>query len=129
MKFEKDGIVYEFKLANYGQKREVNETPEEKEIFDIIKDVLNNAGYDTSGMELVRKSDNYVTSLFLDWDLARFKFTQKAKWIRIPYYHIGSDKFVLDAPETVRDFADILKEAADHSIKWRGNIREDEQNK
>lgn len=129
MKFEKDGIVYEIKVANYGQRREVNETPEEKEIFEIIKDVLNNAGYDTSGMELVRKSDNYVTALFLDWDLARFKFTQKAKWIRIPYLPKGKDKFSLDAPETVRDFADILKGAADHSIKWRENIRDDEQNK
>lgn len=33
---------------------------------------------------LVRKSDSYVMAAVGEWDLARFKCTERAKWIMFP---------------------------------------------
>ena len=65
----------EIKFANYGQERDVNAADEELKMFDVLKEAT---GLD---LRLTRKSDSYVTAMYNDWDLARFKFTPRAKWI------------------------------------------------
>lgn len=93
------------KFGNYGQMREVNATPEELEIFEIIRNVNND-------VELVRKSDSYVTAMFGESDVARFKYTSRAKWINFPY---TAGKIKLYSTEQVRNLTDEIQAAIDHA--------------
>ena len=81
-------MTVEFKIQNYGQNRELNCTDQEQQIYDQIVSVLSAAGLDTSCLVFVRKSDDYVSCCmrssreYGDMDIARFKFTDRAKWIK-----------------------------------------------
>lgn len=100
-----------FKIANYGQERERIATESELEIFEVIKNVT---GRDD--LQLVRKSDEYVTALLGDWDLARFKYTTRAKWIVLPVIEAGSKKHRFNSPGDVAAFADQLKASVEHIL-------------
>ena len=65
-------------FSNYGQEREIDATPEEYEIFEIIRSV-------SDQVRLVRRTDKYVSASIGDTDVARFKYTSRAKWIQFPY--------------------------------------------
>lgn len=75
-------------ISNYGQERELKCTDEERQIYDLIVQILDGAGLDTSMVKLIRKSDDYVSAVMTssgsygDMDIARIKFTQRAKWIK-----------------------------------------------
>lgn len=77
------------KIAHYGEERDLDCTDEEAEIFHIIKSRLDDMNYDTDCLRLTRKSDSYVSAVmdsssdYGPMDLARFKFTDRAKWIKI----------------------------------------------
>lgn len=96
------------KFANYGQEREVNATDEELKIFDLIR---NNASVP---VELVNRSDKYLTAAVGDWDLARFKFTSRAKWILFPIVERPNEKHKIGQPEDVLEFVDIMTESLSH---------------
>ena len=76
-------------FSNYGQSRTVDCTDGELEIFDIIRSRLDDMNYDIACLKLVRKSDSYVSAVmdsgndYGEMDLARFKYTDRAKWIKI----------------------------------------------
>lgn len=102
------------KVVNYGQERDLNCTEEERQIYDNILTALSDAGLDTSCMELVRKSDNYVSACMRSsnegyglMDVARFKFTDRAKWIKAG---LAFDKTPIGAPEDVLSMGDGLIE-------------------
>lgn len=95
----------EIKFADYGQMRDINATEEEIRIFELLKEVAKR------DIELVRKSDSYVTAVLGDWDLARFKFTQRAKWVSFPAVEAGSSKHKITRPEDVASFADLVAES------------------
>ena len=93
-------------ISNYGQNRDVNATDEELKIFEIIQTICG-----TEHTRLTRKSDSYVSAVmpsaqgYGDMDLARFKFTQRAKWIKVcPEF----EKVDLTAPEDASDMAEEL---------------------
>lgn len=96
-------------FTNYGQLRDVNATPEESEIFETIKRITG-----ADDLHLVKRSDNYVTAAVGDWDLARFKFTKRAKWINLPIIEAGSEKHRITAPADVDGFADDLRKSLEH---------------
>lgn len=100
-------------FANYGQERERIATESELEIFEIIKSVT---GLDD--LQLVRKSPDYVTALLGDWDLARFKYTTRAKWIVLPVIEAGSKKHRFDSPGDVAAFSEQLIESVKHIEKY-----------
>ena len=100
-------------IANYGQERERIATETEIEIFEILKDLAH-----SDELRLVRKSDNYVSAVLGDWDLARFKYTPRAKWIAFPIVQPGSAKNKISSPEDVRSFADLLAESLAHIDKY-----------
>lgn len=100
-----------FNFANYGQERERIATETELEIFEIIKSVT---GRDD--LQLVRKSPDYVTALLGEWDLARFKYTTRAKWIVLPVIEAGSKKHRFNTPGDVAAFADQLKASVEHIL-------------
>ena len=100
------------KFADYGQERERIATESELEIFDLIRSM---AGHD---MGLVRKSDNYVTAVYKGWDLARIKFTNRAKWILFPVIESPSNKHRISDPSDVSEFADLVAESMAHIEKY-----------
>lgn len=102
-----------FNFANYGQERERIATESEIEIFDVIKSVT---GRDD--LQLVRKSDDYVTALLGDWDLARFKYTPRAKWIILPVIEAKAVKHRFESPGDVAQFADELNASVEHILKY-----------
>ena len=100
-------------FSNYGQERERIATETEIEIFEIIRTLSCR-----EDLQLVRKSDNYVSAVLGDWDLARFKYTPRAKWIIFPVIELGSTKNKISAPEDVRNFADLITESLAHIDKY-----------
>lgn len=95
----------EIKFADYGQMRDVNATEEEIRIFELIREAT---GRD---IELTRRSDSYVTAVLGEWDLARFKYTQRAKWVSFPAVEAGAPKHKIAHPDDVASFADLIAES------------------
>ena len=98
----------EIKFSNYGQNRGVDATPEELQIFALIRESVDEP------VELVRRSDKYVTVAVGDWDLARFKFTSRAKWILFPILERPNEKHKIAEPGDVTDFVGIIRESLEH---------------
>ena len=101
----------DFKFANYGQTRDVDCTDQEQEIFDTIRSLLDDYNLDSEVLRLVRKSDSYVSACMESsgdyglMDLARIKYTSRAKWIKIcPKF----EKIELHGPEDVTQYIDEL---------------------
>lgn len=69
-------------------------------------------------LRLVRKSDSYVTAAVGEWDLARFKYTARAKWIMFPTVEAKSQKHYIEDPEEVYNFADLLADSIAHIAKY-----------
>ena len=97
--------IMDIKFANYGQEHEINATDEELKIFEALKEAT---GRD---LRLVRKSDSYVTAVLGEWDLARFKYTKRAKWISFPSAEVGPPKHKITHPEDAVGFADLIAES------------------
>lgn len=96
-----------FGLANYGQEREVDATEGEQRMFEILREMFQSKGYKPEQLKLVRKSDNYVAAAIGDYDLARFKATNRVTWIIFPF-EIGAVKHRIESVEEVYEFSDLL---------------------
>lgn len=101
-------------IQNYGQERERIATESELEIYEYLKALPG-----CEDLQLVRKSDNYVSALLGDWDLARFKYTTNAKWITFPVIESSKTKHRLDSPSDAADFADIVSDSVAHIAKYQ----------
>lgn len=95
-------------IANYGQSRDVDATPEELRIYELINDSVD------TDVQFVRRSDSYVTAAVGDWDLARFKFTSRAKWVLFPIVERPKEKHKIESPEDVLKYTEILNESLSH---------------
>ena len=99
------------KFSHYGEHRDIDCTDAEAEIFHIIRSRLDDMNYNTDCLKLVRKSDSYVSAVmdsgsdYGEMDLARFKYTDRAKWIKIcPDF----EKIALKDTEDVVKLSDAL---------------------
>lgn len=102
--------VNSVKMAHYGEERDLICTEQEREIFEILKELMRTAGFDDSPLGLVRMSDSYVTAKIDSWDVARLKYTNRAKWILFPVVSRSDEKIRIGSPEDVRAFGDqVLK--------------------
>lgn len=101
------------KIANYGQDRDVNATDEEIKIFEALQ-----AATGRPDLRLVRRSDSYVTAALGDWDLARFKYTPRAKWIAFPTVEVGPPKHRITHPGEAVNFAELITESLAHIDKY-----------
>jgi len=102
------------KVANYGQARDLDCTEKEREVYDIIRSVCDDDNLDSKNIKLMRKSDSYVSAVmpssqgYGDMDLARIKYTDRAKWIKLaPNF----DKITLSSPEDVAKMAEDVRDA------------------
>lgn len=92
------------KMANYGQKREVNATDGEIELYDLLCKM-----FPEEKIELCRKSNDYVTAMLGEWDVIRFKYSDRAKWIAFPVLE-KPQKHYIDNPQNIADYeANIRK--------------------
>ena len=113
-----DGETFAFNLGDHGQERDLICTEEERRIFDYVSDMVGEASLDPSVLRLVRKSENYI-SIVMDssgdygaMDLARVKYTNRAKWIKFgPRF----DRVDIDAP------ADVLAHPEEAVAAYRAN--------
>ena len=117
-KNEKKKVDVGFSFANYGQERELDSEPEEREIFNIICSLCADLGRNPEEIKLVRVSDDYVTAKLGEWDLARFHWGPRSKWIKFPLYDRPKDRRKITSPEDVRQYADTLKDTVAHIEKY-----------
>lgn len=110
--------VNSVKMAHYGEERDLICTEQEREIFDIIKDMLRGLGYDDSLLRLVRVSDSYVTVKIEPWDVARIKYTPRAKWVLFPSVDCADQKNRISSPEEVRAFSEQVQKTIDIINKY-----------
>lgn len=103
----------EIKFANYGQQRGLNATDGEIEIFETLKTMT---GLDR--LKMVRKSDSYVTAVYRGWDLARFKYTQRAKWIAFPTAEVGPPKHRIEVPGGITVFGELVEKSLEIIEKY-----------
>lgn len=102
-------------FAHYGEERERIATESELEVFEQIKKIVNR-----DDLELVRKSDNYVSAVIGMWDLARIKFTPRAKWVAFPTVEAGPPKHRISEPEDVAEFENLLWDSMKVIAKYCG---------
>lgn len=78
----------QIKFAHYGEERDLQLNSEEKEVTAFIYAMLENTQVDRDKLEVIRKSDSYATVVIrgkeYDFDLIRFKFTERIKWVSLP---------------------------------------------
>lgn len=101
-------------ISNYGQERNLDCTDEERKIFENIVTIIGDALLDPSVLRLIRKSDNYVSAVmdstgdYGAMDVARIKFTSRAKWLKIgPSF----EKVSIRTPEDVLDYRQDVVDA------------------
>lgn len=90
-------------FSHYGEERERIATEDELAIFNNL---LKMSGRD---LKLVRKSDNYVTALLGQYDVARFKYSPRAKWIMFPCVAKAPKNYITTADDVLA-FSDLLQQ-------------------
>ena len=103
----------EIKFSDYGQDRDINATDEEVKIFEALKTATGR-----EDLRLVRRSDSYVTAALGDWDLARIKYTSRAKWIAFPTVEVGPPKHKITHPDEAVSFTELITESLAHIDKY-----------
>ena len=104
---ESSGVSF----AHYGEERQIEATDEEAQIFEALREYVHGAEIDPDLLRFVRKSDNYATAVLKGWDLARFKYTARAKWISFPTVEVGPPKHRIEDPSQAVSFEDLLTES------------------
>lgn len=107
-----------FAFAHYGEERDINATDEEYMVYHILCDMFHDLGYDPNQIELVRKSNSYVSAVIGDYDVARIKYSDKAHWIIIPYAEPKSVKHYIDSTSDVQQLNDLLIKAIEDLSKF-----------
>ena len=97
-----------FRFAHYGEQRDLNATDGEMEMYETVCELLEDDGCDPEPLELVRKSDSYVSVVLGETDVARMKYTDRVKWILLPY--VQKDKIRIGSAKDLNKYAsDIVK--------------------
>lgn len=102
-----------FTISNYGQERERIATESEIAVFDKLVEM---SGRDD--LRLVRKSNDYVSAVLGDWDVARIKFTPRAKWVVFPVAEPKAQKHRIEDPDDVTELRPLLDQTIEHIIKY-----------
>lgn len=105
------------KISGAGH-RDLNATDEEQMIFDRIKELFDENGRDTDGLELVRKSPNYVTVLYGEWDLVRIKFSDDARWLLFPIVDRSDARIYIESVDDINEYIDKLEASLAHIDKY-----------
>lgn len=104
-------------VTGAGRERDLVCTEEERMIFEELDLICADLEL-PEPLRLTRVSDNYVSAKIGEWDLARFKYTARAKWIVLPVLEAGAVKHQIEAPEDVNSFSDRIIESVEHIKKY-----------
>lgn len=105
-----------FKVAHYGEERELNASENEKRIYEILikkipEDIREKCLF-------VRVSDQYVTIKAGEaWDFFRFKFTPRVQWIMCPIAEAGQKKHRFDDRDDYEEMVHELDDLIEKSIE------------
>lgn len=99
---------FSVKIAGVNDYPEVNPTDGEQKIFDYIKALC--------PVELTRKASEYVTAVYNETDVARFKFTERAKWVLFPYLENNKKRYI-EKIEDLSAFKDDIIKSYDIAVK------------
>ena len=106
---QEQDAVRGFQFAHYGELRELDATEGEMEIYETVCEILDDEGLDAEALELVRKSDSYLTIVLGPTDVARIKCTDRVKWILFPYG--SNEKIRISGVGAINSYASELVEA------------------
>lgn len=104
-------------VSGAGRERDLVCTEEERMVFEELELICADLEL-PEPLRLVRVSDAYVSAKIGDWDLARIKYTPRAKWIVLPVLEAGAVKHPIEAPEDVNSFSDRIIESVEHIKKY-----------
>lgn len=75
------------KFSHYGEERDSNLNEEETQAVKLIFEMLEGTAVNMEKLQVTKKSDSYATIVVRgndwDFDLVRFKFTDRTKWIAL----------------------------------------------
>ena len=98
-----------FQFAHYSELRGLDATEGEMEIYETVCEILDDEGLDVEALELVRKSDSYLTIVLGPTDVARIKYTDRVKWILFPYG--SNEKIRISSVDAINSHTRQLTEA------------------
>ena len=103
---------------NGAQERDLICTEEERKVHDEICQFFDDNEIDREQLRLVRVSDNYLTIKFGEWDLVRYKYGPRSKWISFPSIESRTDRHEISAPEDAINLAGLLLDSIAHIEKY-----------
>lgn len=110
MEFEINGIKIKFDIAPFMEDRDINANENEAAVFAFIKSLC-------PAVELVRRSEAYLTAAVGINDVVRFKCTDRAKWINVCYVDLGKVKRRFEKIDDLAAFKDDIIKSYDYAIK------------
>lgn len=103
-------------FANYGQAKDENPTLHEAELFELIRQAIKDNNRDPDALQIVRKSSGYLTAAIDDFDVCRFKFTDRARWIQFPYNRDNKEKRYIEDVALMPDDIEALLKSYDLAL-------------
>lgn len=100
----KNKTIGDIALAHYGEERDFVASDDEIQIFEILFKLAKR-----EDLKIVSRSSNYLTAALGNWDVARFKFTKRAKWIMFPTLEAKQVKHYIEDPIDVWEYGDEVK--------------------
>jgi hypothetical protein len=88
----KEGVRGALYFSHYGEERALEMNDDERKVAEIAIGALIDAGINESVIDIVRKSNDYVTIVAhekYDEDLLRLKYTPRTHWVSVPM--VGDD--------------------------------------
>lgn len=102
MEIVKNGVTYSFNIQG-AEQHELNATDNDLIIFEHIKALC-------PTVQLTRKTEAYLTVIEGEFDVVRFKYTDRAKWLNICGLDLGKVKRRFESLEDLAQFdEDIIK--------------------
>lgn len=109
--------IESIQVKGAGRDRELNATDNEHKSYDIIKQIINDAGLDTDKISLVRKSDNYLSVVAFGSDLCRFRCGQKTQWFMFPF--ISNEKIKVEDLSRLTELSDHIVNSYNQCEKYK----------
>lgn len=100
---------YKLSIGGVNDYPDVEPTDGEAQMFEYIKSVC-------PAVEIQRKASGYVTAVYGETDVARFKFTERAKWVMFPYLEDKSKRRIENVEE-MANFDDEIAKSFEFAVQ------------
>ena len=107
-----------FEVQYGGKVKDFDGKPEDFKIFRIICSMFELLGKNPNELDLERYSTNYLTIKLGEWDLARYLWGPRSKWIQFPTVEVSKVKHKIKTPEEVEQFSELLQKSVEQIEKY-----------